>query len=194
VTIAGISTTKIGRPRSTETHTAVCQAVVRLVEGGATLSSLSFVSIAQATGVSRNSLYRRWKSKEQLYSDVVRSIRHQLPELSEQSARDNLIVLMGVMHDRDPARPEQQMERAIVSEAKAFPDLLELYETEIVAPLEFAIKRAIRRGKETGEIRSDVDEGLFCDALVTYAFAWSSSDRSTSRRIVELVFDGVAPT
>jgi AcrR family transcriptional regulator len=174
-------------------HAVICDAVMDLIRGGATLSSLSLVSIARGTGISRNSIYRRWNSKEQLYSDVVKSMRRELPELTEQSARENLIVLM-VSVEGDVERSEGRMARAIVAEAQNFPDLHEQYLIEIVEPFTHALNLAIRRGKETREIRADVDETLLGEMLASSFNHRGSQDfGSASRRIVDLVFDGVSP-
>jgi AcrR family transcriptional regulator len=52
-----------GRQRDPQTDIAAVEAVLDLVSTGATLSGLSLVAIAKHAGVSRNSLYRRWKTK-----------------------------------------------------------------------------------------------------------------------------------
>ena len=56
-----------GRQRDPRMDAALVEAVLDLVGGGATLSGLSLSAIAERAGVSRNSLYRRWKTKEALY-------------------------------------------------------------------------------------------------------------------------------
>jgi AcrR family transcriptional regulator len=169
-----------------------------LVNGGATLSSISLVGIARETGISRNSIYRRWKSKEQLYSDVVRSMKRELPEPTGLSARENLIELMKNKSDDPSHRRERRMEQAIVAEAENFADLFRQYVTDITEPFESAMKVAIRRGKETGEIRTDVDENLLSDVLASTTFVGRKSSDPGSfdvagRRMIDLVFDGVAP-
>ena len=193
------SEAKIGRPRSPAVHDAIRTAVLDLVRGGATLSSISFVSIALRTGVSRNSLYRRWKSKEDLYSDVVASMKRSQPVLIEQSARENLITLLYVNFGRIAEQSELWMEQAIMAEARNSPDLYEQYLVEIVAPFLEAIKLTIRRGKETGEIRVDIDENLLSEVLSSTVHAMTSSmvlpgqdHESLIRRTTDLVFDGVS--
>jgi AcrR family transcriptional regulator len=195
---------RAGRPRSAQTHTIICNAVLDSLNDGSTLSSLSLSGIGHQTGISRNSIYRRWKSKEQLYSDVVKSMRHQVPDLTEQSARENLVEILMTREGRHQRR-ELRMAQAIVAEQQSFPDLHEQYLTQIVVPLRTAMKLAIRRGKETGEIRTDIDEELLSGVLVslvsspTQLHTLNSPDlnspdhASASRRIVDLVFDGVAP-
>ncbi len=113
----------VGRPRSTRTHSLICDAVLDLVSRGESLSSISLVAVAQTAGVSRNSIYRRWKSKEQLYSDVVTSMKRELPEPTELSARENLIALMDVRSEEGDGRYIRRMEQAIVAEVEIFADL-----------------------------------------------------------------------
>jgi AcrR family transcriptional regulator len=188
--------TKIGRPRSPAVHDVVCAAVMDLIQSGATLTSLSLVSIAQRTGISRNSLYRRWKSKEALYSDVVVSMKRSMPHLSEQSARENTITLLRVNFGR--AGNELRMGQTIIAESQTFAALHDQYVVEIVAPFEHALKMAIRQGKETGEIRFDVDEHLLSEVLIATVLAWTTPSvlgsqnlDSSIQSMTDLVFDGV---
>ena len=92
------------------------------------------------------------------------------------------------------------MDRSIVAEAQRFPELRELFVDAVIAPLYGAMKSTIRRGKETGEIRVDVDESLFAELLVSVVFtrmsSFDASDLdadSLSRRVVDLLFSGVSP-
>jgi len=200
MTISHSITAKVGRPRNTEMHTATCQAVLKMIGDGETLTSLSLVAIAHETGISRNALYRRWNSKGELYSDVLSSMRRPLVDLTEQSARENLIEIVTSWRNSGGDSRERGMKRAIVAEAQNFPDLYQQYLTEIVTPVWSIVKLAIRRGKETGEIRNDVDEELLCGVAVSSACSGSSLDveglsdfASASQRVIDLVFDGVAP-
>jgi len=193
------SATQIGRPRN-EVRDIVIAAVFTLIEGGATLSSLTLVRIAEHSGISRNSLYRRWQSKDALYSEVVASMKYAVPDLSEQSAREKLVTLMHADVARAVDGNELSMRFAIMAEAKNFPHLFEQYLIDVVAPFVEEMKVAIRRGKETGEIRIDIDEGLLCDVLSSTARALTVSSRregqalrSTIQRLTDLVFDGATP-
>jgi AcrR family transcriptional regulator len=191
---------KTGRPRNPETERVVVDAVLNLIGDGATLTSLSLVTIARHAGVSRNSLYRRWDSKDDLYVDVVKSIDHSLPDFAEHSAHENLVKLLAVTLERIADPRVRRMDRSIVAEAQRFPELRELFVDAVIAPLYGAMKSTIRRGKETGEIRVDVDESLFAELLVSVVFtrmtSFDASDLdadSLSRRVVDLLFSGVSP-
>lgn len=184
------SSPRQGRPRNADVDRDVVDSVLEMVSDGATLSSLSFVSIAQNAGVSRNAIYRRWKTKERLLVDVVKSIGRAVPELTQQSARENLVMVLDFSFAREPDPRVNRLERAINAEAFAYPDLFEHYTDVVVAPLRGALQIAIRRGKDTGEIRVDVDENVLVELL-------SASPRvravTGSQRLVDLIFDGVNP-
>lgn len=198
VTISGAFAANLGRPRSTQVSADIFDAVLDSVGAGATLSSLSIAGLAEVSGVSRNSIYRRWKTKEDLFSDVVKSMRRPVPVLTEQSARENLIEIVKMMIEEGDEPRNRRMKRAIANEGESFSDLYELYVTEVVLPMQTAMKMAIRRGKVTGEIRNDVDEDLLTAALVSFANSWTNlpetqDSSSFCGRFVDLVFDGAAP-
>jgi AcrR family transcriptional regulator len=174
--------------------------VFDLIDEGATLSSLSLVTIARHAGVSRNSLYRRWKTKDELYLAAVKSFDREPPDTTQLSARENLVELLREGLEDIEDKGARSMGRAIRAEAQNFPDLYDYYVSENVAPLRGAMKAVIRRGKESGEIRVDVNETLLAELLVAPLFARMSStdtgDVDTevmSQRIIDLLFEGASP-
>jgi AcrR family transcriptional regulator len=161
-----------------------------MIGGGATLNSLSFVSIAEHAGVSRNSIYRRWKTKERLFVDVAKSMRRTMPDLDQHSARENLVMVLDLFFADDIDPRVLRLEQAITAEAMQFPDVFESFADVVDVPLSRALKAAIRGGKDTGEIRVDVDENEVVAVLVS---ARRGRDGAGSQRLVDLVFDGVCP-
>jgi AcrR family transcriptional regulator len=190
-----------GRRRDERTDAALIDAVLDLVSDGATLSGLSLVTIARTAGVSRNSLYRRWKTKDALYLDVLQSINlGLLPDLDGRSAREDVIALLAALIERVLDQRASHMLRALNAEAEEFPELHRRYFAEIVAPRRDAMNRAIGRGVAAGEIRPDVDVDLLSEVLVSPVLARMASGNTedldpaqTSRRIAALVFTGAAP-
>lgn len=189
-----------GRRRDQRADAALVDAVLDLVSSGATLSGLSLVAIAKAAGVSRNSLYRRWKTKDALYLDVLEAINQDLPELPGRSAREDVAALLAVLIERVLDKRASHMLRALNAEADAFPELHRRYFDEIVAPRRDAMNRALRRGLASGEIRPDVDIDLLSDVLVSPVLARMASGSTggldpaqTSQRITALVFAGAQP-
>jgi len=192
------ATRAAGRKRDPRTGTAAIDAVLDLVSAGNTLSGLSLVMIADKAGVSRNSLYRRWKTKDDLYLDVLDAINKPLPDFRGRTARDDVTAHLAVLIERTLDTRAGSMLRALLAEAGAFPELHRRYFAEIVTPRREVMYRHIRRGIATGEIRSDVDVAFVNEILVGPILARMGSGATdtldpgaTSRRITDLVFDGI---
>ncbi|MGH3193326.1 MAG: TetR/AcrR family transcriptional regulator, partial [Streptosporangiaceae bacterium] len=188
------------RQRDPRMDAALVEAVLDLVGGGATLSGLSLSAIAERAGVSRNSLYRRWKTKEALYLDVLAQVNRPLPELSGRSARDDVTDLVAVLAERAGDRRASVLLRALNAELETFPGLHKRYFAEVVAPRREAMSQALQRGIAAGEIRADIDIGLVSELLVSPLLARMSRGETedsdpvrTSHRITALVFAGIAP-
>jgi len=186
-----------GRQRDPRSNQAIIEAVLDMISAGATLSGLSLVTIAREAGVSRNSVYRRWKTKDDLYLDVLQAINRPLPALNGASAKDNVAKLLGVVVERVLDKRASNMLRALDAEAQAFPTLHRRYFEEIVAPRRAAMNLALRRGIESGEVRANIDIDLVSDVLVSPVLARVASGltsqldpEQTGRRITELVFTG----
>src|ERR1700722_6141934 len=189
-----------GRQRDPNTDVALIEAVLDLVSEGATLSGLSLVTIASHAGVSRNSLYRRWKTKDALYLDVLESINRPLPDFADQTAFDDVANHLAPIVERTIDKRASRMQRALLAEVEAFPELQRRYFEEIVAPRREAMYRAIRRGIASGEIRRDVDVVFMTEVLVGPILARMATGLiddvdpvETSRRITTLVFEGARP-
>ena len=189
-----------GRRRDSRADAAIIDAVLDLVSDGATLSGLSLVTIAKTAGVSRNSIYRRWKTKDALYLDVLASINRNLPDLPGRSAREDVATLLAALIERVLDKRASHILRALNAEADAFPELHKRYFDEILAPRRDAMQRALRRGIASGEIRADIDPGMLSDVLVSPVLARMASGNTddldpgqTSRNVVALVFAGAEP-
>ncbi len=191
--------TLAGRRRDPRTDAAAVEAVLDLVSAGATLTGLSLVTIAEHAGVSRNSLYRRWKTKDDLYLDVLDAINKPLPDFDGPTARDNLTTHLATLIERTLDQRAGCMLRALLAEAGAFPELHRRYFEQIVAPRREAMYGILRRGIGTGEIRPDIDVAFVNEVLVGPVLARMGSGategldpKETSRRIADLIFSGIA--
>jgi AcrR family transcriptional regulator len=192
------TTRPAGRKRDPRTESAAIEAVLDLVSTGATLSGLSLVTIAEHVGVSRNSLYRRWRTKDELYLDVLDSINKPLPQPDAPTAGDNLAAQLAVLIERTLDRRASSMLRALLAEAAAFPELYHRYFEEIVTPRREAMYGIIEQGIASGEIRPGTDAALINEVLVGPILARMGSGatedldpQKTSRRIVDLLYDGI---
>ena len=187
-----------GRQRDERTDAALIDAVLDLVNSGATLSGISFVAIAEHAGVSRNSLYRRWKTKDALYLDVLASLNRPLPDLPGVNVRDDVAALLSVIIERSIDPRKGQMLRALNAEASKFPLLYRRYFDEVVAPRRAVLLDLLQRGVDRGDIAADVDLDLAASVLVAPILSRVASNMTegldpatTSREITDIVFAGV---
>jgi AcrR family transcriptional regulator len=188
-----------GRRRDPRTEAAVVDAVLDLVSAGATLSGLSLVLIAEQAQVSRNSLYRRWKTKDELYLDVLDAINKPLPPVDGPATRDNLAAHLAILIERTLDKRATRMLRALLAEADAFPELSRRYFEEIVAPRREAMYHLIQRGIAAGDIRPGINVAFVNEMLVGPILARVGSGAAedldpaaTSRQIVDLLYEGIA--
>jgi AcrR family transcriptional regulator len=80
--------------RSARVQAAVFEATFQLLEEGG-YEGLSMVSIAERAGVHETSLYRRWKTKEQLVLDAVnRRVAQDIPVPDTGALRSDLVAVL----------------------------------------------------------------------------------------------------
>ncbi|MEK8170459.1 helix-turn-helix domain-containing protein [Streptomyces sp. M19] len=111
-----------GRPRSAEADAAIIEAVLRLIEDGATISDLSMERIAREAGVGKATVYRRWPGKEALMIDVMRSLDAD-PEAqpSTGSVRDDLVRVVEFVRRRGLAKRNSALLRTVIAQMQAHP-------------------------------------------------------------------------
>jgi AcrR family transcriptional regulator len=154
-----------GRPRRAETGRAIVNATLELL-ADCGFQATTVDAIAERAGVAKNTIYRRWNSKEELIADALDQLTG--PELEVSESASVYEVLRE--HARDIARiladplvrrilpdmlGELQRNRAF---AVAFADRL-------LRPRRTAIVDRLRQAVERGELRRDADIELIADLL-----------------------------
>lgn len=188
-----------GRPRSAAAERSIVDAVVRLLEEGVPISELSIERIARTAGVGKATIYRRWEGKEALFLDVVRSMEPDDPPLPGTGVRDDLIALVETMRRRGLAKRSSALLHNLFAQMQSYPELWDLYHRTAVAPRRELMEAVLRRGVESGEIRSDLDLDLLGDLFVGPMLVRSvlRPDRTpgegSAERIVDAVLQGVRP-
>jgi AcrR family transcriptional regulator len=160
-----------GRPRRPEADTAIVAATLELLaEHGFQATTMD--AIAARASVAKNTIYRRWASKEQLLAVALDELVGPQVEVDENAGIDQFLR----EHSRDIARTlADPLVRRIL------PDLVgELHRNRafavafadrLVQPRRAVLVNRLRRAVERGELRREVDVELVADLLVGPPFA-----------------------
>lgn len=188
-----------GRPRDAAVSGAIIEAVLRLLEAGVGIDKLSIEGIAREAGVGKATVYRRWSGKDALLLDVLRSIEEAAPELAGDSVRDDLVALLERLRRRGLAKRGSALFRTVLGHVRSHPGLWREYHRTVIAARRDLLHEVLRRGRERGELRSDLDVELlgelFIGPMMTRAMLheWRELPEGLAERIVDAVLDGVRP-
>jgi AcrR family transcriptional regulator len=154
---------RAGRPRSEHTTQAVLEATRQLLlEEG--YGRLSIERIAATAGVGKTAIYRRWCSKALLVAEALDDI-DPLPSPDTGDTARDLRTILAAGWD-GPRHEHRTIALRVLAEAHSDPELSEAIRCRTITPRRDALKTVLRRGVETGVIRSDVDLDLAVDVLV----------------------------
>ena len=186
-----------GRPRSEPARLAILEAAAdRLVEDG--LAGASIESVAARAGVSKVTIYKWWPSRGSLAIDAY---FHRYSEtLTFEDTGDLTRDLTGQIKTLIRAfrgRAGEVMAE-LIGQAQTDPVLGEVLRTRWLAPRREAAADVLRRSRERGEIRSDLDLEVVLDQLyapVYYRLAMGHAplDDDLAERLVQGVLEGARP-
>jgi AcrR family transcriptional regulator len=152
-----------GRPRSPEAHAAILRAALELaLEGG--LRGLSMEAIAARAGVGKATIYRRWKTKEELFSEVVTHMAATPRMPDTGTVRGDLEAATAAVLDRMAREAFRILPRLLVDAADD-PELLAAMQQALLTPRLQGIGEILRRGVARGELRADLDVDLVAEIL-----------------------------
>ncbi|WP_326752314.1 TetR/AcrR family transcriptional regulator [Streptomyces hirsutus] len=155
-----------GRPRSEAVERAIIEGAMKLLEDGVPLAELSIERIARTAGVGKATIYRRWSGKEELLVDVLRAAEPGDPELPGTSLRDDLVALLESLRRRGLASRNSVILHNVHAQMKSSPKIWAAYHDSVVLPRRRLGLEVLRRGRENGELRADVDLELLNDIVV----------------------------
>lgn len=133
---------------------------------GKSLADLTIEGIAQAAGVGKATIYRRWPNKEALLVDVLVRLEEPEPVLPGTSARDDLVVILDFMRRRGLAKRSRWVLRVVLDQMNSMPALKEIYYDQVVMRRRRAIQAVVARGIADGELRADLDVALLGEMMI----------------------------
>jgi AcrR family transcriptional regulator len=157
-----------GRPRSARADAAILESTVEtLVERG--FAALSVEQVADRAGVSKATIYRRYPTKTDLVIAAMALIGQATAEAPDTgSVRGDLAAFAEIAQGgagNDPRRL-LAMPRLVSEAACTDPDLFDAVERSLIRPRRAAVRTALERGIERGELPSSLDLDVVTDMYV----------------------------
>ncbi|MCF2532816.1 TetR/AcrR family transcriptional regulator [Yinghuangia soli] len=186
-----------GRPRSAAVERAILDATLRLIADEGSVGALSIEAVAQAAGVGKATIYRRWPNKEALVIAAVEAAEHPIPELPGKSARDDLVLLLTALRTNLVDQRAGGLVSIVLTEVKRHPELWRRYHDVVIERRREAMREILRRGVASGELRDDlpieVMKDLFSAPLLVRKMVHDTElPEGLPEQIVDAVLRGVA--
>jgi AcrR family transcriptional regulator len=149
----------MARPRSALAHTKVLNAAVELFsERGIDRTSMD--AIADASGVSKATIYNHWPDKERLVLEVMGYLHgsdQEPPVFDSGDLRADLIAQLGYQPATDRQAMREKMMPHMIAYASRNPVLGVAWRARVVEPARVALTNLIRRGEKRGILRRGID-------------------------------------
>jgi AcrR family transcriptional regulator len=182
-----------GRPRDGATDAAILDATERSLASRG-YEAMTIEQVAAAAGVSKPTIYLRYRSKAELVGAMIDRLEPPLPPPAGQSARDDLVTLIRIQ-ERWVDRHGLRLVAAVLLEQADHPELLERFRQRVVEPTRAAFGAALEAGIIRGELRQGADVAEVVDALIGayWARAWATGapSRGWAERLVDSVIQGL---
>jgi len=178
-----------GRPRRLATDHAILKAT-REILGEAGVHGLTVEGVAARSGVAKTTIYRRWRSKEDLaLAALLEVIRKEPPAPHFGSTRAALRGYLGQLVKNVNSRLYGRILRGLISELAIDRQLAKGFREQVLARRVSAITGLLARGIEGGELRPDLDLELAVDLLLgpIYYRVLMSGEPLTSAFVERLV-------
>jgi AcrR family transcriptional regulator len=187
-----------GRPRRASARPAIVDATLELLaERG--FQAATIEAIAARAEVGRNTIYRRWSSKEELIADAL----HELTaELDVHEGEDLYGLLLDWIQDFARVFADPLFGRifpAVLGELQQNPDFARVYSERVVRPRYDTLLQLLRQALERGELRRDADVEQIADLLAGPPFVrmlpvgLPPVTDHYAEELLETIWRGIAP-
>jgi AcrR family transcriptional regulator len=168
-----------------------------LADGG--VRRLTVEGVAARSGVAKTTIYRRWRSKDELALAVLLEMVEEivsLPDLGD--TRRELVALLKRTVKILRSTLMGRIMQGLVSDLAAEPKLAEAFRERVVAYRVSELGRLVERGIKRGQLRPDTDlhllhELLFGPIYYRLLLSGGALERALPERVVDAVLPAFAP-
>jgi AcrR family transcriptional regulator len=158
----------MARPRSSEAHEKVLRAALHLF-GERGIDATSMDAIAQASGVSKATIYNHWADKEKLLMGVMEMIHGLDREAEDIDTGDICRDLTVVLTRRPPDEFDQARTRlmpSMIAYSAIHTEFGMAWRHRVMEPPRNLIKKVLQRGIRRGFLASDLDTDVAVSLLL----------------------------
>jgi AcrR family transcriptional regulator len=187
-----------GRPRRASARKAIVDATLALLaERG--FQAATMEAIALRAGVGRNTIYRRWSSKEELIAEALEEL---IADLDIRERDDVYSLLLDWIRDFARIFGDPLYGRilpVVLGELQQNPAFAEVYAERVVRPRYEALVGVLRHAVERGELRRDADVEQIADLLAAPPFVrvlpvgLPPVTERYAEDLLETIWHGIAP-
>ncbi|UED88053.1 TetR/AcrR family transcriptional regulator [Streptomyces profundus] len=154
----------MGRPRNRHADTAILQATVTLL-GESGFQGLTMDQVAQRAGVGRATVYRRWRSKEEMIISALDTLMADFDVKVTGDLHEDLFALTCWLRDGLLNAPEGRLLPHLAAQAVSNPNFPSSHMDTWVCPWRDAVEAVLTRGVQEGLVRQDVNLISIVDML-----------------------------
>jgi len=188
----------MGRPREQRADRAILRATLELIAAHG-VSDLRMDDVAAHARVGKATIYRRYRSKDELVTAAVAALVREIGVPDTGSTRGDLLALMQGAVDVYSGSIEAGVMPALVDAMSREPELAHFVRAGFLANRRAALRAVLERGVQRGDLRPDHDRELALDVLGGPLFyrllvTGGPIDEALADGVVELILRGFAPT
>jgi AcrR family transcriptional regulator len=187
----------MGRPRDERADRAILAAALELMaERG--VRDLRMDDVAERAGVGKATIYRRYRSKDDLVTAAVVGLVSEIAVPDTGSTRGDLLALMRRAVEVYNGSVEAGVMPSLVEAMSRDAGLARMIRDGFLAKRRAALRAVLERGIERGDLRADLELELALDVLGGPLFyrlliTGGPIDRRLADGVVELILRGFAP-
>lgn len=161
-------TARVGRPRVHADEHILDTALALLPQVG--YQSLSMARIAEASGVSKPSIYRRWRNKAELISTAIATSHRDQSEPSG-NLRGDLVAQLRDVRGVYERLGHMGMVGVLLSEEARHPEFIQAWRKVAIRPRRERISRIVQHAIDRGEVDDGVVPRVVAQCLIGAYYA-----------------------
>jgi AcrR family transcriptional regulator len=160
------------RPRSEKAHRKVIDAALRLVAARG-LDATSMDAIAEASGVSKATIYKHWPDKNALLLELMAEINglHNRPAFDSGNPRADMVAVLAYRPPECSDLRERITPHFMAYSARN-PEFGAAWRHMVMEPPRQELRRLLRQAIEKGELKADLDLELSLSLLLGPIVYW----------------------